>query len=871
MDRLSETYPLPPGGDGPTASGLAGRVRVEAMTNPCRAFPLLMAWRETRAAPGKFIFVVISVALGAAALTAVTGFNESVRYTLLREARSLMAADISLRMPVEPSAEEIDFLDRLKSRGIDSTRVTETVSMASTGQGPPVLVSVKGADLGRYPFYGRIQLQPPNVQLDAGTVAVSDDLLLRLGTRVGDSIEIGNRRFRIAARIVKEPDRMTTGFTLGPRVLFTRDGLSGAGIVIPGSRITERLLLKLRPDDDLEATKKELSDIFGRRARITDYTETNPQLIALIVAGLGVGATMQSHLRQKIPNIAFMKCVGGRSDHIVSIYIAQALIIGCTGSLIGILLGAFAQAEFARLVSRYFDIAVILVWPWTAMLKAVAASLATVFLFALPALVAISEVKPALILRKEVSGETLAPGQPRQPQRVRRSVVAAALITIGLWGIAVWVGSSIKYATVFAAILIGSLLVLGSLGGILLHGIRRLSQFQIIRRSAVLRHGIANLYRPGAHATAILASLSIGVMVTLSIYFLQNSLLEEVRLTAPPDTPNLFLINITDRERDGITRLLENDPAVIEHQALSPSVAAQLSTIDGKPLEQLPLEEGARRFLNTQFVLTWARDMPPATDILEGSWWPAQPAQPAQPTESLVSVQEFAAQALGLKVGSILEWTAIGGNIRARVANVRRTNALRAGANNQFILSPGTLDNFLLVYYGSIRVKPENAAAIQTRVFQQFPTVTVINAADILEIIQGVMDQVSLATRFVSGFAILGGLVVLASSIAGSRYRRIRETAILKTVGATRGMLLRMLCAEFAVIGSAAGIIGGALAAVASAVLIGQLLDTPYKFSWLPVFFAAASTAMLTVLTGWVASYGIVDRKPLDILRQIES
>ena len=224
-----------------------------------------------------------------------------------------------------------------------------------------------------------------------------------------------------------------------------------------------------------------------------------------------------------------------------------------------------------------------------------------------------------------------------------------------------------------------------------------------------------------------------------------------------------------------------------------------------------------------------------------------------------------------MKVGSILEWTAIGGNIRARVANIRRTNALRAGANNQFILSPGTLDNFLLVYYGSIRVKPENAAAIQTRVFQQFPTVTVINAADILEIIQGVMDQVSLATRFVSGFAILGGFVVLASSIAGSRYRRIRETAILKTVGATRGMLLRMLCAEFAVIGSAAGIIGGALAAVASAVLIGQLLDTPYKFSWLPVFFAAASTAMLTVLTGWVASYGIVDRKPLDILRQIES
>src|SRR5213592_4174053 len=139
MDRLSETYPLPPGEGGPTASGLAGWVRVEAMTNPCGTFPLLMAWRETRAAPGKFIFVVLSVAPGAAALTAVTGFNESVRYTLMREARSLMAADISLRMPVEPSPQETRFLDELQQKGIESTRVTETVSMASAGEGAPAL------------------------------------------------------------------------------------------------------------------------------------------------------------------------------------------------------------------------------------------------------------------------------------------------------------------------------------------------------------------------------------------------------------------------------------------------------------------------------------------------------------------------------------------------------------------------------------------------------------------------------------------------------------------------------------------------------------------------------------------------------------
>src|SRR5262245_26994534 len=216
------------------------------MLNTLR-FPLAMAWRETRAATGKFLFVVLSVVLGTAALTAVAGFNESVRYTLMREARSLMAADLSLRMPVQPSAEETRFLQSLGAQGIESTRVTETVSMASSGQGTPILVSVKGADLARYPFYGRLELDPRRTLLDASSVAVSDDLLLRLNVKLGDSIGIGNSKFRIVARITKEPDRMTTGFTLGPRVLFTREGLSNAGIIIPGSRITERVLLKLPP------------------------------------------------------------------------------------------------------------------------------------------------------------------------------------------------------------------------------------------------------------------------------------------------------------------------------------------------------------------------------------------------------------------------------------------------------------------------------------------------------------------------------------------------------------------------------------------------------------------------------------------------
>jgi len=372
-------------------------------------FGLLMSWRETRAAAGKFSFLVLAIAMGTGALTAVTGFNASVHRTLSREARSLMAADIAVRLPARPSRDAMNTLKSLESEGIQTTQVTETVSMASSGSHFPVLVSIKGADFARYPFYGQLELDPAGTILDKKSVGVSDDLLLRLGAKLGDSIRIGRQEFRITARVVSEPDRMTTGFTLGPRVLFTREGLAGTGIITDISRVTERMLLKLPEDRDPAEVRAKLESALGERARITDYTETNPtitraldratrflsmvSLVALIVGGLGVGATMQSHLRQKMTNIAFMKCVGGRSEHILYIYLVQALWLGLLGSLLGVILGAFAQSVFARLVAGYFDVNLTLIWPIAAMLQGMVAGMVTTILFSLPPLLAIRKIR----------------------------------------------------------------------------------------------------------------------------------------------------------------------------------------------------------------------------------------------------------------------------------------------------------------------------------------------------------------------------------------------------------------------------------------------------------------------------------------------
>ncbi len=835
-----------------------------------------MSWRETRAASGKFAFLVLAIALGTGALTAVTGFNESVQYTLRNEARSLMAADIAVRLPNRPTEADFEIIHKLETQGIRTTRVTETVSMASAQGQLPVLISVKAADFSQYPYYGRVELNPANVHLGADDLAASDELLQRLHLTISDSLRIGQHDFRIAARIVREPDRMTTGFTLGPRVLLTREALQSTGVVSDVSRATERVLLKLPDQRDINPIRSGLENDFGRRARISDYTETNPSLtraldratrflsmvslIALIVGGLGVAATMQSHIRQKMTSIAFMKCIGGRSPDILRTYFFQAVWLGLLGSVTGAVFGAFAQSAFASLLSKYFDLRVTLVLPWASMSKGVTAGLLTTVLFALPALISVRSVRPSFLLRKDFSSES--------PTGLDIASLAAAGGTIaGLWAIAVWISDSVMYASVFAGSLIAAILIIGGIGAGLLRFLKTLSTQTFVKRSPALRHGIANLYRPGAHSVAILASIAIGVMFTLSVYSVQHSILDEIQSTAPPDAPNVFLVNITQQEYEALEHFIQTDPAIVERNSLSDSTTAQLATIDGKPIEELPSTDRARRFLDSPTTLTVNPDQPKATKIVKGVWWSGKPKDPE------VSVLESTAESLGIHVGSILEWNTIIGTskqIRAHVTNIRKTEGVRFGNNGQFIVSPGSLDGIPSIYFGSIRVIPSEIGKLQTRMLQAFPTVTVVNGAEILQLIQDIVDRASLAVRFVAGFAIFGGLIVLASSVAGTRYRRTREVAILKTVGANRRTLVRIFSTEFAAIGIAAGLVGSSLGTGLSVLLISKLLDTPYRFAWMPSAVATVLTALLTIAAGWVASYGVLSQKPLEILRNVD-
>ena len=322
-----------------------------------------IGWRDLKAAPGKFGFVVLSVAVGVAALVGVRGFSDSFKKTLSTEARSLMAGDLSARIFRLPTDDERGKLAAIEKQNagqkgageIQSTWVTETISMASVPPDPvPLLVSLKAVDPSEYPYYGTAELEPAmSLQraLEGDSAVVAEEFLIRLNAHVGQTLRLGGRTFKIAAVLEQEPDRMSAGAGFGPRVMISQAALDRTGLIAPGSRATERLLMKLPAQVDPVALRKQIEEALPD-AQVMDFREGNPGLtqgldnatailsliclVAMVLGAIGVAMAMHAHLEQRMDMLAILKAVGARSSDLLRIFLLQTLGLGLAGGLLGV-------------------------------------------------------------------------------------------------------------------------------------------------------------------------------------------------------------------------------------------------------------------------------------------------------------------------------------------------------------------------------------------------------------------------------------------------------------------------------------------------------------------------------------------------------
>lgn len=837
-----------------------------------------IAWRETRSSLAKFLFVVLAVAAGVGSLAGVRGFSESFRAMLLRNAKTLMAADLTARMFHDPSPQELAALDKLSPQHVERTRIVETVSMVASAEVPtPLLVSIKAVDPTKYPFYGEVKLSPPQSlaqALQPDTVAVAGDLLVRLKVSVGDMIRLGGKEFRVAAVVDSEPDRMTGSLNVGLRMMLSHAALDRTGLIQPGSRAAQRFLFKLDAGAPSVAGVHAAIHAALPDALVSDSQEVQPtiqrglehattflslvSLIALIVGSLGVGMAMHAHLQQKMDNVAIMKSVGASSGQIIGIYSLQTLLLGVVGGVLGVAVGALIQEIFPALINRYFQMRPPIEWNAAILVQGIAVGVLTTLLFTLPPLLSIRQVRPALIFRRHM--EQARPTWGRRLKQSSASIAAGVLIVAGLAGIAAWLSASLRIGAYFAGGLLVSLLVLAVVAWILLRAIRLFLLRTPWRLPALLRHGLANVYRQGNQAQAVLVALGLGVMFTASVYLVQKSVVNQIQLSAPPSMPNVFLIDISPAQSGPLLALIQRQPGLLGAPQLAASVDARLVSVNGVPIEDIDIRGWRRRFSRVE-RMTWEDQKPDSLEIVQGAWWDSSIHQAA------VSVAEETAKILGIQPGSQIEVESAGRTVTAEVRAIHRGEGFRMGSS-EFIFNHQALAGLPAMYNGGVRMKPAGIPSFQREAYDQFPTVTVINVADVLEMVQEVVDQIALVIRFLSAFAILAGAIILAASVAGTRFRRIREVVILKTLGATRRHVVRIFSIEFLTLGAVAGLMGGLLANAFANLLLKRLMDeSGFRFDVWTTLAAMALTAVLANAAGWLASFRILGQKPLEVLR----
>jgi len=833
---------------------------------------LAIAWREMRGAGRHFASAWICIALGVAALVAVGSFGQSLERTVSRSARSLMGADVEIRSSQPLSAEASEAVHALARQGVAIVQVSELAAMARadgpTGEPAPTrLVELKAVEPG-YPFYGRLVADPDrplDELIGQGRALVHDALLARLGLRVGDRLRIGAADFTISGRILVEPDRGVGFFSIGPRVLIAAVDLERTDLVRPGSRVRHRTLLRVPDGREAQEVRDGLAAALPDPAlRITTYLQAQPGLrrfwdqlgtylgltglVALLVGGIGVGASVNAFIRRRMATIAILKCLGASWRRILAIYLVQTTMLGLGGSLAGVLLGSALQPALAPVLTRLLPFEIELAVSPAAVLRGLAMGLGVTFLCALWPLLEIRRVPPALILRRDV-----------EPARATRREWAVLIpIASGLAALALWQAGAWKAGALFVGGAAAALVLLLGAARAVIAGVRRLPA----ARSAVWRQGVANIGRPGSHAPAVLVTLGLAVMLIVSVALLERSLDHEIASRGAETAPTFFFIDVQPDQTESFARLV-GERAGGERPELIPVVRSRLAAIKGAPVERDRGRREEQWYFTREYVLTWAERPPGHNTVVAGRWWTAAEAA----REPLISVEEEIARSLHVGLGDTLTFDVQGVPVTARVTSLRKVDWRSLGANFFVIFSPGALEGAPATYLATARVPAEGEAALQSAVVGAFPNVTVVPVREVLERMAALVDQIALAVRLVAAMSILAGAVVLAGALGVTRAQRLYESVILKAVGATRGFVARVFAVEYAILGATAGMAGTLLAGVLAWAVQRWLLELPW--SWQPLTLAAgvALAAGLALAVGFLGTFRLLGQRPLPILR----
>lgn len=834
--------------------------------------------REMRGGLSGFLIFITCIALGVAAIGGINSVARAITVGVESQGRELLGGDIRFQLiHREVDERERAFLDELGT----VAQSANMRSMARLADGSDqTLVEVKAVD-SLYPLYGLFAAEPALpldeilVETDGIHGAAAADILFdRLGLSIGDRVSLGNAEFELRAQVVSEPDAISDGFGLAPRLLVSLDGLRASGLIQPGSLVEHAYKVKL-PEQTSEAALRQISErateafpeagwSIRSRTNAAPALSSNVErfsqfltlvgLTALVVGGVGVANAVRAYLDSKRGVIATFKSLGASGRFVFTVYLVQILAIAGIGIAVGLVLGALMPLATSAMLSSVLPVpAAGGLYPGALGLAALFGVLVTLA-FALLPLGRARDV-PATALFREMGFDPR--GLPRLVY-----VFATLAVAVALAALAVWTSTDRRIAIIFVGAAIFAFLVLRLVASAVQWLARRSPRV----RSTALRLAIGNIHRPGALTPSVVLSLGLGLTLLVSLALIDGNLRRQIAGNLPEQAPNFFFVDIQSGDVDAFADLVQAESPggkLIRVPMLRGRVMA-LNDVDVREIQVPP--EGAW-VLRGDRGITYARNVPENSTLTAGEWWPD-----GYEGEPLVSFAAQEAGELGLKLGDTVTVNVLGRNITARIANLREVQWESLGINFVMVFSPNTFagaPHSWLATLADEQATSADEARLLNAVTRAFPGVTSVRVKDALEIVNTIVAQLAVAIRAAAAIALVASVLVLSGALAAGNRARVHDAVVLKTLGATRRTLIQAFSLEYTIIGLATALFALLAGGAAAWFVVSRIMTLPSAFLPEVAVSTVVIALVLTVGFGLIGTWRVLGHKAAPVLRNL--
>ena len=824
-----------------------------------------LAWQQLRSQwrSGEVRVLFLALVLAVAATTSVGFFTDRIQSALVRQGGLLLGAD--LVVSADHALPET-YLQQAEQSGLAIARTIEFPSMAIHGD-LSQLAEIKAVS-ERFPLRGALTIaddvegagRAASYVPQPGEAWIEARLANLLMLKVGDEVELGDRKLRVSAILQREPSRGGDMFSIAPRLMMNVADVASTGLIQYGSRLKYQLLIA--------ADAKEIERYAGwakgqlaRGEKVEDVRSARPEMksaldkaqqflglsamVSVILAMVAMYLASLPYVQRSLDSYALMRCFGASRADITSILLCQTLLLGLLGSLLGCLLGFAAQAGLAQLAGSLFLEA--LPTPgWMPVLAGFITGLATMLSVVWPQLTRLRDVPALRILRRDLGERNLlgwlgyAPGV----------LIMTALV--------MWHAQSIKLGGVTLATFFALLMLIGLIAIVSGQALYHLTG----EGSGAWKLGLASLRRRSAMTVAQVAGFSLGLMALILLALVRNDLLQNWQASLPEDAPNRFIINIQPDQIEGIRQFFTESG--LHGASVHPMVRGRLVAVNGQAMDTSKYaDDQSRRLAEREFNLSWAADMQVDNELVGGRWWSLQ--EHGQP---LISLEQGLAQKLGLKVGDVLAYDIAGTRIELTVSSLRKVDWDTMRANFFAVTPPGVLEGFAASYITSFHL-PLGHDITLNQLVKRFSNLTVIDIAELMQQVRGIMHKMTYAVEYVFAFSLLAGLAVLYAALVATREERVREVTMLRVLGASRRQVLTAMLTEFSVIGGLAAVIATLAASGLAYYVSVHLLSIPYQFNPQLALLAFLGAALLVPMAAWLGLRGFLNRPPRTLLHSV--